>query len=534
MSADVTTQSVVVHGLVAACREMSVLIRRASRSTIVREAEDFSTAILDPLGRLVAQADSIPLHLNSLQMAFAYCLAAYPAETWKAGHVVLNNDPYSGGQHLPDIFAFRAIHDDRSKLLGFTGCIAHHNDVGGSVGSLNPDATDVHEEGLRIPPVRLDVESWLDSPFGRVLLANSRTPDSVAADVRSQVSALGLGVQRVRRLAARYSSDTVLEVMQGVLDDGERRMRDLLESLPDGTYYGEDWIDSDGKGGEPLKVEAHVTIRGDSALIDFTGTSPQAKGFVNATLASAVSGVYTALKCILREAGLPTNAGIFAPLELRIPEGCLLNPRYPSAIRSRMNASCRAYGAVLMALTRACPERGAACGFDTTTCVNLGHLDSEGRYRILIDPIRGGLGATLGSDGASAISQIISNSRNTPAEAIEAEMPFLRVVRYELIPGSGGAGAWRGGNGCVREYEALADGVSVNYSTDRERVAAWGIEGGDSGEPGSLTLIPRCGGAARLPVSGGRAVLQRGDRLVVRTGGGGGFGAAAGPEAKGD
>lgn len=519
---DRLTDAVLAHGLVAATREMGFIIKRSSRSTIVRESEDFSSAVLDPTGSLVAQAEAIPLHMNSIQTVFAGCLRRYPADGWRPGQRVVVNDPYSGGQHLPDIFAFEGIWFE-GELLGFVGCIAHHNDVGGSAGSLNPNASDIHEEGLRIPPIRIEDGDWRRTPFGDLLLANTRTPQNVEADLNSQFAAIRLGAQRIAGSAARYGTAALRRVMGQLLESSERSMRALLAEIPDGVYTGEDFLDSDGHGGDPMAIRVTVTVHGDSATIDFTGTAAQAPGFVNATYSSTLSGIYTAVRCIVDNPTIPTNDGFFRPITVVVPEGTVLNPRYPAAIRSRMNAACRAYDAVLMALTKAAPGRGAASGFDTTTCVNLSYHDEEG-YRILIDPLRGGLGATARTDGASVVSQILSNSRNTPAEAIESQMPFLRVLEYGIARDSGGAGARRGGDGAVRSYEILRDGVQLNYSSDRQRVAAWGINGGGAGRAGKVELI-RDGDVVALPFTGGEALLRCGDVVRVQTGGGGGFGA---------
>lgn len=518
---DPLTDAVLGHSLVAATREMGFIIKRSSRSTIVRESEDFSSAVLDPAGSLVAQAEAIPLHMNSIQTVFSGCLRRYPTETWRPGQRVVVNDPYSGGQHLPDLFVFEGIWL-AGELLGFVGCIAHHNDVGGSAGSLNPNASDIHEEGLRIPPIRIEDGPWHESEFGELLLANTRTPQNVLADLSSQFSALRLGSQRIAAAAARYGAPALRRVMAQLLENSDRSMRALLTRMPDGEYTGHDYLDSDGHGGDPVEIVVKVTIHGDSATIDFTGTAAQAPGFVNATYSSMLSGVYTAVRCIVDDPTIPTNEGFFRPIEVIVPPGTVLNPNYPAAIRSRMNAACRAYDAVLMALTKAAPGQGAASGFDTTTCVNLSYHDEDG-YKILIDPLRGGLGATMRSDGASVVSQILSNSRNTPAEAVEAQMPFLRVLEYSIARGSGGRGRHTGGHGAVRAYEVLCDGVKLNYSSDRQRIAAWGIEGGEPGRRGKVELI-RGEQVIALPFTGGEALLRAGDIVRVQTGGGGGFG----------
>jgi len=517
--------SVVYHALVATCREMALSITRVARSSLIRDVEDFSTAILDRDGRMVAQAETIPIHLNSLEVALQSCLLVYPRETWGPSDVVFNNDPYSGGQHLPDLIVFRAIHGESGEILGFVGCIAHQNDLGGGLGSLNPHATDLHEEGLIIPPVMVDTSGdWLSGAFGRVLVANSRTPAAVSGDVQTQVTATAGAVQRIRALARRYGPATVTGVMAATLESSERDMRAVLAALPDGEHSGVDYLDDDGKGSGPLRIAATVRLHADQLTIDFSGTAPQAPSFVNSTYAATVSAAHTAVKAFLGESRLRANAGTFRPVQVIIPPGSLLNPDYPAPVRARVNAACRAYNAVLRALNGVDPERASASGFDSVTCVNLGHCDEHGRFRILVDPLRGGFGATAFSDGESALSQIMSNAKNTPVEIVESDMPFLRIVRYEIARGSGGAGRQSGGNGVLREYQALCDGVNVTFHTGRQVVTSWGWGGGADGAVARLR-VDHGDGWRELAVAGDAVTLNEGDVLEVTTGGGGGFGA---------
>lgn len=512
----------IIHSaLIAATRAMAAILRRSARSTIIRETQDFSTAILDPQGLLAAQSEAIPLHLNSLSYSLGFCLKAYPAETLTPRDMLLVNDPYHGGQHLPDIQVFApVIH--AGKVVAFVGNLAHHTDLSGGIGSMNPTATDVFQEGMRIPPLKIEPDTDFDRAVGRLLAANSRQPETLLADLNAQVAANRVGQARVLELVEKYGLDAVLACMHQAQDACEREMRDMIRSVPDGTYTGEDWLDGDGFDTTPLRIAVTVRIAGDAMEIDFTGTDKQARGFVNSPIASTISAAGTAVRAVLGHPDMTTNDGSFRPVTVTAPLGCILNPKYPAPVRLRMNSAGRAYGAVLQALGKALPDRAAACGFDTTTCVNLGHLSERG-YSIYMEPLRGGLGGAARADGADAISQLLSNSANTPVEVAETDYEFFRIRDYALAPDSAGAGAHQGGLGCVREFEITADRVEAVYSSDRANHRPWALAGGTEGTIGRVSLI-RDGASKQLPANGAAVTLQRGDRLRVETGGGGGLG----------
>jgi N-methylhydantoinase B len=510
----------IVHGaLVASTRAMAAILRRSARSTIIRETQDFSTAVLDAAANLAAQSEAIPLHLNSLGYALRFCLDEYPAETLRADEMLMVNDPYHGGQHLPDIQIFAPV-IRAGRVIAFVGNLAHHTDISGGIGSMNPTATDVFQEGIRIPPLKLRIPDDLDDgPVGRLLRANSRLPENLLADLNAQVSANRAGVARLHEMFDKHGLDTVLACMAMAQDFGERTMRRAIEAVPDGVYTGEDFLDTDGFGTTPLRIFATVSVRGADLDIDFTGTDPRARGFVNSPMASTISSALTAVRAVLGRPDTPTNGGSFRPVRVHAPLGCLLNPGYPAPVRLRMNAAGRAYGAVLQALGKAMPERAAASGFDTTTCVNFGFLGERG-YRIYMEPLRGGLGGATGSD---AVSQLLSNSANTPVEAAELDFDFMRIRRYALRPDSGGAGTQQGGLGCVREFEITRDGVEILFSSDRAQHEPWSLDGGAPGTIGTVTAV-QAGRRITLPPNGGSLTLNTGDRLRVETGGGGGLG----------
>ncbi len=518
---DPVTFQIINGALVAATRAMATILRRSARSTIIRETQDFSTAVFDAEGRLAAQSEAIPLHLNSLGYSLAFCLRDYPADTLEADDILLVNDPYHGGQHLPDIQVFSPIvHLDR--VVGFVGNLAHHTDLSGGIGSMNPTATDIFQEGMRIPPLKIKPDRDLDAAPGRLLMANSRQPETLRADLQAQIASNRTGQQRVLELIDKYGLERLLASIAMAQDLSELEMRQAIRAVPDGSYTGEDFLDGDGFNTEPIRIQVTVRVHGDELEIDYTGTDPQARGYVNSTLASTVSAAGTAVRAVLGHPDMLTNDGSFRPVKVKVPLGCLLNPRYPAPVRLRMNSAGRAYGAVLQALGKAVPARAAACGFDTTTTVNFGFFSERG-YTIFMEPMRGGMGGASLHDGADAISQLLSNSANTPVEVAESDNRFFITREYSLRPDSGGAGEYQGGLGGVREYEIIAERVEALFSSDRAIHRPWGSGGGAEGTIGRVLVI-RQGEAKQLPPNGAALTLYRGDRLRIETGGGGGFG----------
>jgi N-methylhydantoinase B len=518
---DPVTFQIINGALVAATRAMATILRRSARSTIIRETQDFSTGVFDAEGRLAAQSEAIPLHLNSLGYALSFCLRDYPAQTLEADDVLLVNDPYHGGQHLPDIQVFSPI-VYRDTVIGFVGNLAHHTDLSGGIGSMNPTATDVFQEGMRIPPLKIKPSRDLDAAPGRLLLANSRQPETLRADLEAQIASNRTGQQRVLELVEKYGLERLMASVAMAQDLSEAEMRKAIRAVPDGVYTGEDFLDGDGFNTEPLRIKVTVRVQGDELEIDYSGTDAQARGYVNSTLASTVSAAGTAVRALLGHPDMLTNDGSFRSVRVKVPLGCLLNPRYPAPVRLRMNSAGRAYGAVLQALGKAVPARAAACGFDTTTTVNFGFFSERG-YTIFMEPMRGGMGGACMGDGADAISQLLSNSANTPVEVAESDNPFFITREYSLRPDSGGAGQHQGGLGGVREYEITAERVEALFSSDRAIHRPWGSSAGSEGTIGRVLVI-RQGNATQLPPNGAALTLYQGDRLRIETGGGGGFG----------
>ena len=518
-------QAVIGQALMSTAREMGAKLYRSAFSPIVRDGKDASTGIMDASGAAVAQSDElIPVLVGSLSITLRHCMAACPPERLEEGDFYITNHPYRGAHHLQDILIFMPIFVEQ-RIIGYAAAVAHHLDIGGGAPGLNSSATDLYGEGLIIPPARWNHRrDWLEGNLRGMIAANIRVPEQTIGDIESQFAACFTGIARVRELCARHGTATVEAAMAGQIAYVERRLRAAIRELPDGTYVGEDFVDDDGISAEPLRIRATVTIAGDSLAVDFTGTAPQVRTHLNAPYASVVSGTLAALKSFLSDDDVPFNEGAARAVTITVPEGTLLNPRFPAPVRARMEATYRAYDAVLKALGASTPERAVATGFDSTTSFCLTQL-KEGRYRVFIELRDGGYGASSENDGCDAVAGPLSNCTNVPVEAADADYPFFRIEEYRLLPGTGGQGRHRGGNGSMRRYRILEEGVRLAIYCDRFRVAA---EGQAGGEPGALAGCRVMRGDTVIAVrSKDDLVLQAGDVIEMWTGGGGGHGPAA-------
>ena len=521
MKIDPVDQAVISQGLLAAAREMGVKLVRSAYSPVVREANDCSAALLDRHGNVVAQAELIPMQLGPIGTTFRPCAELYPPETLEPGDFYINNDPYHGGQHVPDVFLFSPIfHED--QLVGFSASVAHHIDLGGGAPGLNPEATDVHQEGIIFPPSKYNLKrDWNGGPFERLVRANIRMPEATIGDFNAQFAANGVGARRLQDLCARFGAGTVMAAMDELLDYSERRMRAAIAEAPDGVYYGEDALDDDGVSEALIPVKATVTIEGDQVSVDFAGTSPQVKTNLNCPYASTIAAALSCVKSVLTSPDIPFNEGSKRPIEITAPYGSLLNPRPPAPVRARMLSGYRAFNAVMKALAQAVPEKVIAAGYDTTEVICISHLGEHG-YRIYLEIFGGGYGASADADGCDAVDSPLSNCGNVPVEAMDMEYDFFRVEAYALRPDSGGDGRRRGGLGFVRRYHITKDDVSFATYGDRFRIAPEGLFGGRPGIT-ARTYVER--GNEIVELSSKQSFqLRKGDVLVTMTGGGAGYG----------
>lgn len=509
-------------------REMATDLRRAAFSSIVREARDYSVALTDARGEVIDQAECIPIMTAGISFALRGLAEAVDLATLTEDDALLMNDPFNGGQHLQDIYLFTPVFLD-GALAAFAASVAHHVDIGGGSPGLNATATEVYQEGLRLPLSRFSVSrDWGRGGFvEETVRANVRVPELVIGDLNAQFAANRTAATRLAEAAARFTTADCLTAMDELKDYAERRTRAALSRIPDGVYESTQTLDAGPWDGGTAEVRARVTVSGDALHLDFSGTGDQIEGNVNCPLASTVSAAISAVRCLLDEPDIPFNEGCNRPITVHAPLGSVLNPRPPAAVRSRLTPASRVFNAVIQALGAEVPERAAATGFDTTTAFTVSHLErATGDYQVVLEILGGGWGACAEHDGADALDNPISNCANAPVEALESDYSHFRVVEYALHEDSGGNGRHRGGTGIRRTYEALADGVDIAGYADRHRSGAPGLDGADAGGTGAFTVTRAGGAVEQLPVVFHER-LRAGDRVTVVTGGGGGHGPPA-------
>jgi N-methylhydantoinase B len=524
MPVDPITLNIVGKALIAIPREMAANMRRASYSTVVREARDFSVGLLDASGEVVAQAEMIPMQTGGISQAFRAIASRLDLSDLGPDDALITNDSFDGGQHLQDIYIFSPIFVD-GRLVGYGASVAHHLDIGGGMPGFNAAATEFYQEGIRIPATRFSVSrDWNGGFVENFIRANVRVPYKTLGDLNAQFAANNTADLRLKELVERYDADLVAEVMDGLQDYSERRIRDGISQIPDGIYQAEDFVDGTPWGLDRLRVFATVEVSGSDIRIDYTGTVDQIVANINCPLASTISAAQAAVRGVLHEKDIPFNEGCNRPISVVVPYGSLLNPRPPAAIRARMSPASRAFNAVIRALSQAVPDRVIASGFDTTTAVSLSYLDhATGDYDVIIEILGGGWGAAPQHDGMDALDNPLSNCANAPVETIEVEHRYFKVNEYRLRPDSGGPGRQRGGLGFERAYEAVIDGVVFSGYSDRHLAGARGLFGGEPGASGSFTVERASGTVETLPCVAS-VQLNRGDVLRIAVGGGGGYG----------
>jgi N-methylhydantoinase B len=505
------------HLFASIAEEMGMVLRRSSYSPNIKERQDYSCALFDADGKMVAQAAHIPVHLGSMPMSVA---SAVRQVGMHPGDAVILNDPFLGGTHLPDITLVSPVFFHETRI-GYVASRAHHADVGGMTPGSMPVAREIFQEGLIIPPVKLIERGEFNSPVLDLILANVRTPEERRGDLWAQVAANQRGAARLAEMAARYGEDEIKKYMNALLAYTERMTRRLLEQLPDGVYRFEDALDDDGISPHPVPIRVKITIHGDQAVVDFTGTAPQQQGSVNAVFAITLSAVFYVFRSLVG-LEIPNNAGCLEPIQVIAPEGSLVNASKPAAVAGgNVETSQRIVDVLLGALAQAAPERVPAASQGTMNNLTIGGWDERRQTPFAYyETIGGGMGARPGKQGASAIHTHMTNTLNTPIEALEYAYP-LRILQYALRRASGGGGRFRGGDGIVRSIETLVD-CQVTLLSERRSRPPYGLAGGEPGQRGENLLI-HAGQAAPLP---GKCSLfmQAGDILTISTPGGGGWG----------
>lgn len=514
MTIDPVTLEVLRHALEGVADEMGAVLRRTSYSPNIKEREDCSAAVFASAGELVAQAEHIPVHLGSMPASVAAALDAYPE--LGPGDQVLLNDPFAGGTHLNDYTLVAPVFVG-GVVLGYVANRAHHTDVGGiAPGSIPAGATEIFQEGVRVPPVLLYRAGVIDEGTLRLVVANSRTPHEREGDLLAQAGANARGAARLVELSERHGVELLLEAQRALSDYAAARVRAALDALPRGEWTFTDFLDDDGAGSGPIAIRCTLRITGDGIEIDLTGSEPQARGSVNSVEAVAVSAACFVLRCLIPE-DVPVNAGCWRALRVIAPPGTVVNARPPAAVGAgNVECSQRICDAIFGAFAQAVPERIPAASQGTMNNVLIGGVDDDGRPFSYYETIAGGAGGTPWGPGASGVHTNMTNTRNTPIEALEHAYPF-RALRYELREGSGGAGRHPGGDGVVREIEILAPDAYVTLICDRRERGPWGL-GGSDGEPGRNVID-----GLQVPGKVERRV-GRGARVCVETPGGGGWG----------
>ncbi len=501
---------------------MGVALRRAAFSPNIRERLDFSCALFDADARLIAQAAHIPVHLGSMPASVQAAIERFPA--LRQGDMVILNDPYHGGSHLPDITMVSPVLVDEQPVF-YVASRAHHADVGGmSPGSL-PLSTEIYQEGLIIPPLLLYARDVLNDGVFQLLLANSRSPRERVGDLSAQIAANQLGARRLLELIERYSLRSVQAHAQALQTYSRQMTQALIETLPDGSYHFEDVLESDGQSSVPLLICVRIDIDGGEMRIDFTGTAPQTAGNVNTVPAVVRSAAWYCIR-LLAEEDIPVNEGCFEPIRVLIPPGSLFDPEFPAAVAvGNTETSQRVVDVVMGALAEALPTRVPAASQGSMNNVTIGSAavgglsGSIGAF-VYYETIGGGHGAGVSNDGLSGRHSHMTNTLNTPVEALEQALPFL-IREYRLRDNSGGVGQHRGGDGIRRVYEFSVP-VRVSLNTERRQTAPYGVQDGEAGVKGvNLALI-----AGELVTLDAKVslTLSPGDQLIIETPGGGGWG----------
>jgi N-methylhydantoinase B len=516
MKVDPITFAVIKSGLDSIVDDMAYTVVRIARSEIVKDVMDFSAALCDADGQMIAQAKTIALHLGAVPEAIAAVLEKF-GDDLHDGDAVILNDPYHGGMHLPDIFMFVPLFHG-GKRRAFAVVICHHTDVGGRVpGSNASDSTEIYQEGLRIPPLKLYSHGALNRTLETLIKINVRVPDRVWGDLQAQYAASMVGARGLNRLFARYGADEVDRYLHELIDYAERMTREEIRRWPKGTYSFTDHIDSDGFNDHPIPIKVAITVNEDSLTVDYAGSSSQVRAALNSTRSYTQSCTYLSVRCVLGR-DIPNNVGVFRCIEVKVPKASVLDPVLPGACAARALTGYRVFDTMLGALAQIVPDRVPAAGEGGNSVVCISGLRKNRKPFIIVDMICGAWGGRPDKDGVEAITNPSQNLSNMPVEVMEAEHP-VRVEEYAFVPDSCGAGQWRGGVGIKRSYRVLADDALLQLRTDRVAFAPYGLNGGEPGGR-SRSFITTGGKTAPLP---GKVTMRiTKDTLITHEQAGGG------------
>src|SRR5919109_2643150 len=523
MGMDLITLEVLRHKFDVIADEMEIALLKSAYSSIVKEGMDASSALFTTSGETIAQAASIPIHLGSLVPAVQRILQEFPVPIMAEGDVYIMNDPYDGGSHLPDIvIVVPILYQGSTVALSTT--MTHNQDVGGKTpGSVPTDATEIFQEGLRLPPLKFYERGGPNRTLHAILQKNVRIPDILMGDLHGQVAAGHVGKQRFIELLQEYGTDTVLAAIAELMDRAEAMTREKLSAIPDGSYTFADYLDNDGIDLEQrVTIQATVTIKGSDVYCDFTGSSPQGRGPLNCVPTAAIAGAYYVIRTIT-DPTIPNNSGCYRPVHLHLPEGTVVNPRPPAAVNARTATIIRIADVLHGALVQAMPGKLPAAPSGQLLVASFGGIDPRrGTPYVTSELGAGGVGARPAKDGIDVLEMGPSNCMNIPAEAIEMHYP-LRVRHYGVRPDSGGAGCYRGGLGATKVFEAVDGDVVVSMRGERYFTPPWGLYGGQPAAS-AQAWVERADGTVEEIPSKRVFTLRQGERLHIDTPGGGGYG----------
>jgi N-methylhydantoinase B len=519
---DPITVEVVRNKLDGIANEMELTLLKSSFSPIVKEGLDASASLFTLQGETLAQAVAIPIHLATLIPCVARVLAEFSIEGMHEGDIYCMNDPYLGGTHLPDIAVIMPVFT-HGRLLAFAATMTHHQDVGGMApGSVPTNATEVFQEGIRLPVLKLRDAGRFNDTLLKILRRNVRIPDTFEGDLMAQVAACTVGARRLTALAEIYGDNHLAAIFAELLDRSEAMTRNALRAIPPGTYRAVDFLDNDGIELERrIRIEVAVTVDDGAMSIDFAGSSAQVRGPFNVVPSGSLAAACYVVRAIT-DPTIPTNGGCFRPITLHLPEGSIVNPQEPAPVNARTATIKRVSGTILAAFAQAVPDRVPADSGGELLVLAFGGVRPDGTRYVTGELIAGGSGASADKDGVDVIETDATNCMNLPAEALELDVP-IRVHRVALRRDSGGAGARRGGLGIVREYEILYGEVRLTHRGERHFIAPKGRAGGRDGAM-ARTIIHRAGGIQETVPSKLVTTLHAGDRVVFETAGGGGYG----------
>ena len=478
---DPISREVIKNALLSAADTMALTVVRTARSAVIKHAMDFSTALFTADGQQVAQGLTIPVHLGAMAPALQGVMNAFGDDV-QPGDVFANNDPYEGGSHLPDIFLFKPIFS-RDTLVGWSCCIGHQTDIGGRVPAGNAtDSTEIYQEGIQIPPIKLIEGGVLNRAVWRMLEKNVRVSDKVMGDIQALLAATRFGERDLLKLVDDYGVEDMKLYMADILDTTERLARADIAKLPKGEWEFTDYLDNDGLDMRPIAIHARLKIEGDQVFVDFDGTSPQARGSINPNFAFTKSMVYAAVKCVI-DNDIESNSGFFRAFHITAPEGCFVNPQHPAPVAARGMSGLRVSQAIFGALAQAMPEKVPGVWGGGEVGLSFGGYDKDRNGWVYLEFNNDGpRGGGPFQDGPDGLPSPVSNTANTPIESMEADHPLM-VERFELVQDSGGPGKYRGGLAYTRKFRVLADEATFHLRSDRHDFPTWGVQGGRPGTP---------------------------------------------------